>query len=96
MRADVPDRPDRNLSTGRVHGDAASVGVGDGDDVVHLGESRKNLAFDSPHRVLHRGSNALHGGGDAQDVLRSNATIRIAEAVERVAQPAPVAAPESP
>ncbi len=84
MRADVPDRPNRNLGAGRVHGDAASISVGNGDHVVHLGKSRQNLVPDAAHRILHRGSHALHGGGDAENVLGSHAAIRIAVAVKGV------------
>ena len=38
-----------------------------------LREARQNLRLDAPHRVLHGGRDALHRGGDAQDVLGAGA-----------------------
>ena len=44
MRADVPQRPDRNRGAGRIDGHAAAVGVGDGDHVIDLREIAADLA----------------------------------------------------
>ena len=85
MQPDVLQGADGNGGARRVDGDAAAVGVGDGDHAVHVGEARQKLGADALRGVLHGGRDALHGGGDAEDVLRAGAAVGVAVALEGVA-----------
>ena len=85
VQADVAQGADGDGGAGRVDGHAAAVGVRDGHHVVHVGKARQNFRLDAPHRVLHGRRHALHGGRDAEHVLRAHAAVRVAVAFEGVA-----------
>jgi hypothetical protein len=86
MSADVSDCLNWNFGAGRVHRDAASVRVGDGDYIIHAREAGQDLVLYSLRGILHGRSNALHGGRDAQDVFRSHASVRIGKTIKRISR----------
>ena len=85
MRANVAQCPDWNLRSRHFERNSASICVGDGDRIVHIWESGKQLVLDSLNAVIDRWRDTLYGGSDAEDVLRSHTAIRIAEALECMA-----------
>src|SRR5262249_13205950 len=85
VRADVPDGADGDFGARSVHGNAAAVGVGDGDYIINIGEAWKDFVLDAPHRVVHCRRDALHGSRNAEEVFGGNASVRIAKAVEGIA-----------
>ena len=78
----MPKCADRNLRAWSFKRDSASISVRNRNGVVHIWESRKQFAFDSPNSVVDCRRDTLHRRGDAQDVLGSNAAIRITKALE--------------
>ena len=68
VMAEVAQRADGHLGLRRVDGDAAAVGMVDGDDVVHVRILGQDLPADALHGDVQHALHALHGGLDAQDV----------------------------
>ena len=85
VQPDVLQGADGHGGAGRIDGHAAAVGVGDGDHAIHVGEARQDLGADALRGVLHGGRDALHRGGEAEDVLGAGAAIGVAVALEGVA-----------
>jgi hypothetical protein len=69
----------------RVDGDAAAIVVGEGDDVVDVGIAREELGLDALDGEVDRGRNALHGGGDAENIFRADRSVVVEKALEGVA-----------
>ena len=53
--------------------------------VIDVRESRQQLFFDTASREIHRRRDALHHGGDAEDIAGARAAAGIREAFECVA-----------
>ena len=85
MQSDVPQRADGHRGAGRIDGHAAPVGMRDGDHAVHVGKARQNLRPDALRGIFHGGRDALHRGGETQDVLGAGTAIGVAVALECVA-----------
>ena len=85
VEAEVAEGADGNLGAGCVDGDAAAVGVGEGDDVVDVGVAGEELGLDALDGEVDGGGDALDGGGDAEDVLRADGAVVVEEALEGVA-----------
>ena len=81
-RQDVAQGADGDGGAGCVDGHAAAVGVGEGDDVIDVGEAREEFRPDAADGVIDRGGDALHGSGDAQDIARGGGAIGVAKAFE--------------
>ena len=54
VEGDVLEGADRDGGVGRVDGDAAAVGVGDGDHVIDVGEAREEFGADAAGRRSRR------------------------------------------
>ncbi|MHC2165185.1 hypothetical protein ACVL5V_007606 [Bradyrhizobium ottawaense] len=63
----------------------AAIGMGQRHDVVDIRVLRQQLGADALDCIFHRALDALHGRGDAEDVLGADRAVRIAIALERKA-----------
>src|SRR5581483_1116377 len=85
IEAEIAESANRDFGIRSVDGYATSIVMCERNDVVHVSEARKNLLLDASHGIVHGCGNALHSGGDAEDVLCADGTAVIKEALERVA-----------
>ncbi len=75
-------RADRDCGARRIDRHSATVRVGNGDDVVNIGEARQQLGADAARRVLHGRRDALHGGRNAENIARTDGTIGVSVTFE--------------
>ena len=85
IETEIAQCANRNLRAGCVDRDAAPVIMGQRDDVVDVGKARQYLRFDALDRKVDGGRDALHGRGDAEDILRAHRPIVIKKTFEGVA-----------
>ena len=85
VQAQVVQRSDWDFSAGSVDGNAAAVVVGQRNHVVDVGIARQQFRLDAPDREIDCGGNALHGGGDAQNVLGSHRSVIVQKPFEGIA-----------
>ncbi|SPR99610.1 hypothetical protein CBM2634_B100003 [Cupriavidus taiwanensis] len=85
VQRDIADGADRDACIGRVDGHATAIGVLQADHVIDVGVLRQQLFLDAAHRELHHALDALHRGGNAQDVARADRAVGIAVALEGIA-----------
>ncbi len=83
IECEVLQGADRHHRIRRGDRDAAAIGMRQRHDVVDIGIFRQELGADALHRIFHRALDALHGRGDAEDVLGAHRTVGIAKALER-------------
>ncbi len=82
MKADGPDRPDRDRRSRGIDGDAAAVGVRDRDYVVDIRESRQQFCANATDRVVHCGRDALNRCRNAQEIPGASRAIRVSIPLE--------------
>ncbi|MNH04406.1 hypothetical protein D3C79_637000 [compost metagenome] len=73
---------DRNIGIAGVDRHAAAVAVGDGHHVVDVGVLGQQLAADALDCVFEHAGDALHRGGDAEDIARADGAVGVAIAFE--------------
>src|SRR6185436_17477136 len=85
MQANVAQRLDGDLRAGSVDSHAAPIGVGNGDNIIDVAVAREDLGLDTADGIVDGGGDALHGGGDAQDILGAGGAVGVAVTLEGVA-----------
>ena len=73
---------DGNVGIRRRNRHAAAVAVGQRHHVIDMRVLGQQLVLDALDRMVQHAGNALHGGGNAEDVARAHGAVRIAIALE--------------
>ena len=80
MTDHIGDGTDGDVCQRSVDGNAAAIGMSDGNHAVHIGVLGQQLLFDALHCHLHHACSALHSGDDTQQIAGAGRTYLVAVA----------------
>ena len=85
VQRQVMNGADRHHRRRRVNRHAAAVKVVQRHHAIDVRVVRQQIALDNLHDIVHHARHAVHAGGNAEQVARADAAVRVAVAFEGVA-----------